>query len=80
MSNVHHQTVKSYGAIDFAPRGGFGGVTGRLMHVALDRLYLWQERAVQRAQLAALSDRELNDMGISRVQQASEAAKPFWRG
>ena len=79
MSNVHHETVKSYGAIDFSPRGDFGGAIGRLVRVALDLLYVWQERAAQRAQLAALTDRELIDMGISRTQQTHEAAKPVWR-
>lgn len=39
----------------------------------------WFQRARQRRQLAALSARQLDDIGITREQAASEAAKPFWR-
>lgn len=33
----------------------------------------------ERAYLAALDERMLKDVGISRSQAAEEAAKPFWR-
>jgi uncharacterized protein YjiS (DUF1127 family) len=46
---------------------------------AFDRLAEWQRRAAQRRALVALSDYELKDIGISRADAASEAAKPFWR-
>ncbi|MCP3866526.1 MAG: DUF1127 domain-containing protein [Gammaproteobacteria bacterium] len=36
-------------------------------------------RASQRRQLAAMDDRMLKDIGISRVEALDEAAKPFWR-
>jgi len=35
-------------------------------------------RSRQRQQLAALSDVQLKDMGISRHDACVEAAKPFW--
>ena len=39
----------------------------------------WIDRARQRAALAALSDHELRDIGITRVDAAREAGKPFWK-
>jgi uncharacterized protein YjiS (DUF1127 family) len=51
----------------------------RALSSALDKIYLWQERASQRAHLAALDDHLLKDLGISRAQAVQEAAKPFWR-
>ena len=46
-------------------------VSGTLRH--------WQARAAQRAQLAALENHRLKDIGVSRAAAAREAAKPFWR-
>jgi uncharacterized protein YjiS (DUF1127 family) len=40
---------------------------------------LWRARARERCHLAALSDRDLRDIGISGVEQRRECAKPFWR-
>jgi len=42
-------------------------------------LRVWQQRAHQRRQLLTLSDRQLDDIGISREQADGEAAKPFWQ-
>jgi len=39
----------------------------------------WIERARQRRSLATLDDRSLRDIGITRVDAAREAGKPFWR-
>ena len=44
-----------------------------------ETLVTWQERANQRGHLASLEGRLLKDMGISRADAESEAAKPFWR-
>ncbi len=44
-----------------------------------DTLLDWQERAAQRRRLAAMSDRMLGDIGLSRADIARERAKPFWR-
>ncbi|MCB1724842.1 MAG: DUF1127 domain-containing protein [Chromatiaceae bacterium] len=46
---------------------------------AVHLLTLWYARARQRSQLAALSDRQLADIGVTREQADREAAKPFWR-
>lgn len=37
------------------------------------------ERWRQREALAALDDRALADIGVTREQAAMEASKPFWR-
>jgi uncharacterized protein YjiS (DUF1127 family) len=38
----------------------------------------WQERSADRARLAALDDRMLKDMGLTRADTAKESNKPFW--
>jgi uncharacterized protein YjiS (DUF1127 family) len=39
----------------------------------------WRRRAQGRAELAALSDRELRDIGVTRYDARREIGKPFWR-
>ena len=39
----------------------------------------WIERSRQREALASLNDHELRDIGITRVEAAREAGKPFWK-
>ncbi len=51
----------------------------RLPLAILGILLVWQERGQQRRHLAALDDRLLRDMGMSRADAAREAAIPFWR-
>ena len=59
----------------FAPVRGFGGFLATL----LNRLAEWQERHEQRAHLAGMDGRMLKDIGISAVDAAHEAGKPFWK-
>jgi uncharacterized protein YjiS (DUF1127 family) len=40
---------------------------------------LWQSRAKQRHELRELEAWVLRDLGLSKAEAASEAAKPFWR-
>lgn len=42
-------------------------------------LLAWQQRNIDRARLAALSERELRDAGLARGAVLIEADKPFWR-
>ena len=42
-------------------------------------LNTWYQRSRQRRQLAQLSDRLLDDIGLDRATALAEAAKPFWR-
>ena len=46
---------------------------------ALSMMRTWRERARSRRELAALSDRELQDIGAFRSSISDEIGKPFWR-
>lgn len=68
--------------IDNRPGRGtrrFAGLPDRRRGTLLDLLLLWQARATQRHHLAQLDDSMLKDIGVSRIDAAREAAKPFWR-
>ena len=49
------------------------------LHRVWRKLKCWRERTRQRQVLAGLSDRELKDIAVSRVDALREAEKPFWR-
>jgi uncharacterized protein YjiS (DUF1127 family) len=49
------------------------------LRLAADTLALWRQRARGRRQLRAFDDHLLRDIGITRLQAAAEADKPFWR-
>jgi uncharacterized protein YjiS (DUF1127 family) len=40
----------------------------------------WRERVRSRRALSSLDDRELWDMGLTRIEADYEAHKPFWQG
>jgi uncharacterized protein YjiS (DUF1127 family) len=39
----------------------------------------WRQRARSRRELTALHDRELWDMGLTRMEADNESNKPFWQ-
>jgi uncharacterized protein YjiS (DUF1127 family) len=39
----------------------------------------WRARSQERRWLAAMSDRELQDLRLTRFEALAEAGKPFWR-
>jgi len=43
-------------------------------------LRTWQRRYAERWELAHWTERDLNDVGLSRDDVAREIEKPFWRG
>lgn len=43
-------------------------------------LRLWKERIGQRHALAMLNERDLRDIGVTRVEVMREVSKPFWSG
>ncbi len=45
----------------------------------IELLLGWWELARQRRDLAALDDRALQDVGLSRSDIEGELSKPFWR-
>jgi len=44
-----------------------------------DTFHVWRERLRQRRELAQWSDRDLHDVGLSRIDIIHETEKPFWR-
>ncbi len=58
---------------------GFWRSLLRAPTVMVNTILLWQERAIQRAQLASLDDRALRDVGLSRADVEHESSLPFWR-
>lgn len=42
-------------------------------------LATWIERLRQRRALAELTDHQLRDIGVTRVEAARECEKPFWK-
>ncbi len=79
MSNTRCQSFETPVATYLGQQAGHSGSFFRALGAAVDRIYLWQERAAQRAHLASLDDHRLKDLGISRAEAVREAAKPFWR-
>jgi len=79
MSNARCQSLETPVATYLDQQAGHSGSFFRALGAAVDRIYLWQERAAQRAHLASLDDHRLKDLGISRAEAVQEAAKPFWR-
>jgi len=51
----------------------------KLVAGAMALIKEWRLRARGRRELAALSDRCLRDIGITRNDAAGEINKPFWR-
>jgi uncharacterized protein YjiS (DUF1127 family) len=50
-----------------------------LLRLAGETLQSWRDRRRQRRELAALSERELHDFGMSWSEVAYEIEKPFWQ-
>ena len=56
-----------------------GGSVLAVIEVILAFVRVWRERRRTRRQLAVMSERELQDIGICRSEIANEIDKPFWR-
>lgn len=54
---------------------------GRASHLgrALATLRAWRRRSRERAELAALDERMLRDIGITRADAQYLSSKPFWK-
>jgi uncharacterized protein YjiS (DUF1127 family) len=50
----------------------------RALLAAFEKVYVWQERARQRHQLAEMSEHMRADLGLSYGDVDREASKPFW--
>ncbi|HEU0156715.1 MAG TPA: DUF1127 domain-containing protein [Stellaceae bacterium] len=65
-----------------SPRFRRGRVRGRLGSIgrAIATLRAWRQRSRARAELAALDDRMLRDIGVTRAEAEYLSSKPFWKG
>lgn len=48
---------------------------GRLRHLG----HCWRQRGRDRQELARMTEREILDMGVTRLDVLREVQKPFWR-
>ncbi|MGB0712177.1 MAG: DUF1127 domain-containing protein [Gammaproteobacteria bacterium] len=68
-----------YSESDLSRHGDVQYSLSGLMAYGTGLVALWVRRHRQRRRLAALDERLLADIGVSRDQARIEAAKPFWR-
>lgn len=65
-----------------ASSAGFGGgwrmTLSRCAIRLVEAALAWQSRTAERSQLAAMDDRLLRDVGLSRADIMRESTKPFW--
>ena len=54
-------------------------VLSEIGHRALATVRRWRRRIRERAQLAAMDERMLRDIGITRLDAQYLSSKPFWR-
>jgi uncharacterized protein YjiS (DUF1127 family) len=73
MSAIRFEDVGGRGARRSARSAG--NAAARLFRILRE----WRRRSKGRAQLAALDERTLADIGISRADAEFLANKPFWR-
>jgi uncharacterized protein YjiS (DUF1127 family) len=55
-------------------------IRGEILLRAKATLATWRRRARERRELSRLSEAELRDFGIGRLEAIHEARKPFWKG
>ena len=53
--------------------------TGPALRGLSSLLRLWWQRSRERRQLALLTDRDLHDLALTRIDAQREARKPFWK-
>jgi uncharacterized protein YjiS (DUF1127 family) len=66
---------KQKGKTDCDRTGGLHHVLARIGSEVAE----WRRRSRDRRALAAMSDRSLRDIGLTRYDADWEASKPFWR-
>ena len=70
-------TTKTH-ALNGDALGNIGALTALPTRLATT-LKVWNERAEMRRELAELSFRDIQDIGIDPAMVEQEIAKPFWR-
>ena len=66
-------------ALPSRPRSGLTAGFGPALRGLPSLLALWWERSRQRHQLMELTERDLHDLRLTRVDVEQEASKPFWK-
>ena len=61
------------------PDGDRTSVTHHVLARIGSEIGAWRRRLRDRRELAAMSDRSLRDIGLTRYDADWEARKPFWR-
>ena len=79
MTNFTLQTHEQPTALSLKTPADVALLLPRIVLYVFNILLVWQDRATQRYHLASLSDRRLQDMGLSRADVGGEIAKPFWK-
>lgn len=57
----------------------FPAEAARMLAGATRVVSLWQARGQQRRKLKDMTDEQLRDIGVSRIEALREGSKPFWR-
>lgn len=57
----------------------FFSVADHLIARMCKTMHAWKQRKATRTDLARLSARELDDVGITEAQRLNEINKPFWK-
>lgn len=70
MSFMSHRSLASAISVGDGPKARFS---------AAALFSAWRHRAKERAELARMSERELQDIGLTRLDAVREYQKPFWR-
>lgn len=60
-------------------QSGIAWALGAFARNARATISLWRDRVRYRRALAAMSERDLADIGVGWSQIAEEVSKPFWR-
>lgn len=72
------KTLSIFGPMSDANRS-FASEVAAVVDRILETPLVWIARAAERRHLSDLDDRQLRDVGLSRVDLAAEIEKPFWR-
>jgi uncharacterized protein YjiS (DUF1127 family) len=72
MTATTHHSLTNH---QLSMRLGHPAWVGRAASLAAE----WLSRARERESLAQFTDRDLRDLGLSRLDASQEANKPFWR-
>jgi len=75
MTVATHNTMADCRTLRRPATFSHGGLAASIAHT----LSVWRTRIRDRQRFAALEQRDLRDLGLSRTDVEHELAKPFWR-